>query len=372
MHTSDVFIVTISVGLLCSFLAIFFRREAASVLFTNAYALFTVSILSNRMPVNLNFENRITDTYEIVYVFINSKNLSEFLFGNFGWKLDYFFFFILYIVRQLTDNVHILFFCLHVIGVFATIAGLSKILRANKIDHIWLCVVFFAITMTPDFFALQTNLLRQGVATGLLVLAIGYLFENKLQVALFIFLFSALTHKSVFLLPIIYPLLMIIVRQKNGLLRDLSAIALVIFFTKALIYFVAIFDFPFFTTRLNAYEGIKTIYGIEDVKLLLYLAVSYTSWIVSRDATAPSKNIALLCVMLSIFSVGFSDYPIISNRISFYITIFMPICLILIGLKGNSKLFQHLTFLGVLSIYTMMFFAVTANLSSSFQLIKFD
>jgi hypothetical protein len=154
--------------------------------------------------------NAPSDMVNYSWMFIQASDFQSAMSQYHG---NIFFSFLMYIGNFISLDKETYFYILSLLFLVIYAVGLKLIFKNSK--HYLLALSFFAISST--FVLLFTNVIRQGLALSLLVLAIGLLLSNKKLLATLILVCSIFSHFSI--LPIVTFILLIkYILNKNKLI----------------------------------------------------------------------------------------------------------------------------------------------------------
>lgn len=152
-------------------------------------AVFSVSLLAGLRSENIGTDVLVYGN-TVFYNMTNSTGLISYYFDAIDiFRLEPFYLFINYVVSRFTNTYWIFYFILSFIinSCFYMAAYVLK----NKIypSLSWLIYLLF-------FYSYTLNIMRQSLATGLMILAISLMIENKIKFAIPFLLLSLLSHYS--------------------------------------------------------------------------------------------------------------------------------------------------------------------------------
>ena len=152
-------------------------------------AVFSVSLLAGLRSENIGTDVLVYGN-TVFYNMTNSTGLISYYFDAIDiFRLEPFYLFINYVVSRFTNTYWIFYFILSFIinSCFYMAAYVLK----NKIypSLSWLIYLLF-------FYSYTLNIMRQSLATGLMILAISLMIENKIKAAIPFLLLSLLSHYS--------------------------------------------------------------------------------------------------------------------------------------------------------------------------------
>ena len=281
------------------------------------------------------------------YLYENSINFSYIFEAYHG---NIFFTFLMYLGNFIGLDNNTFFMILPILYLSIFYKGLKLIFSNQK--YIILSFALFSISTT--FILLFTNVIRQGLALSLLILAIGYILHNKKNKGIFVLFLGVFSHFSI--IPIIIFLFFAkYLQSKEIQLRYLLILPLLPVVGYLLLGYISSFGGLF--TKIQAFD----VYGYKNNIVYLKVLILYLFLIIFYLYGKKYQkfndfrykyifNIYLLSLSLVLFSL---PVLLLSSRFLYYTSALMPILISFIYYSKYNLFSIHTRYLVLVSTSIM-------------------
>lgn len=263
-----------------------------------------------------------------------------------------FFSFLMYLGNELSLDKEVYFYLLSILFLISYSVGLKLIFKDNK--HYLLALSFFAISST--FILLFTNVIRQGLALSLLVLAIGLILNKKKVLSGIVLILAMFSHFSI--LPIVAFFIM------ARYLLDKNKLIFVLILTLPLLPIFGNFLLSLFAFLGGLFNKIES-FGEKDynntlvyIKVILLYASAVLYYIYGKKYQLfDNTNFKyIFIVFLLILALIFFTLPVLllSSRFLYYASGLMPILFAFIFYSKRNIIninYRYLIFIGMSIAY---------------------
>lgn len=263
-----------------------------------------------------------------------------------------FFSFLMYLGNELSLDKEVYFYLLSILFFISYSVGLKLIFNDNK--HYLLALSFFAVSST--FILLFTNVIRQGLAFSLLVLAIGLILNKKKVLSGIVLILAIFSHFS------ILPIIAFFITARY--LLDKNKLILVLILTLPLLPIVGSFLLGLFASLGGLFNKIESFGELDYNNTLVYIKVVllYASAILyyiygKKYQLFENINFKYIFVLfLLILALIFFTLPILllSSRFLYYASGLMPILFAFVFYSKRNIIninYRYLVFIGISIAY---------------------
>lgn len=319
-------------------------------------SLISLTILNGIRDFNIGTDVKVYGN-AIFYLATNSTSFKQFMASTdieIGYKL------LNYIVSLFTSSVHVFYFILGLITNFTYMRAILLFKNDIPITISWIIYLFL-------FYGNTLNIMRQGLAIGLVFLGICYLLKKNKYIISIIYLFLSISfHNSGFVGIILFLIAIYLMKIKN-LKKGLNKIILFSFISSFFTQTVFLFlnnlgvlgeKFNQYTTYNSRPSEIGFSSYVLKSPFLIY-SVMYYNRIISKNYV---HGFLFICIFFDFIFVSLRSIDITTNRITLYFAVFKVIMFPLL-IEQNSKRGNRicLYIFTLIYVFLMWYFQIVAR-----------
>lgn len=296
--------------------------------------------------------------YSRVFFEIQNSNLMDSL-NNIGWEPMNII--LMKLIGLFTSDLNVFYIILHIVFIYILLKGIKKIFTDTHI----VVIVLFIYLNYAFYFEYTLNGIRQSFAIALLILAIGYIIENKKIKMIITSILAATFHTTVAPLSIGLVIILFFKKIKVSYLTIIYLFFAALYATglnSLLFEFMVPDEFDLYLDG----ESLEFYGGANKLRFLIFnsLFVGFFIYFFKYKAYENSRIYQILLKVYLISSIYFLMFGFISyaNRIAAYSWLVIPLLLGYIIYKSENYLFKivmliSIVFIGfIMGVYDILFY----------------